>query len=233
MSDAWRLFQLQKADTRTAELEKILAGLRGDDAHQRRFAEAEARHQEAEAELRLLKKELREREHEDTALRDRCKALEGKLYGGRVTNPKELSGYQEELRHARTRLDALEEDMLLRMEALEAREGTVQELLGAMDEARKARDARQAVLEGDVGHVEAELAATRTRRGQMAAEFSPADLKRYEDLRSRKHGVAVARIVNHSCDGCRMHLTDHKIQQAKGTELTFCSTCGRILYLEG
>ena len=128
MSETWRLYQLQRADSRLAEIEKALGALRGDDAHLRRFAEAEAAWQEAESDLRRLKKELKEREHEDSILRDRRKALEGKLYGGRISNPKELSDFQKELENVKERVDVLEEDMLARMEDLETREAALEKL---------------------------------------------------------------------------------------------------------
>lgn len=232
MSETWRLYQLQRADSRLAEIEKALGALRGDDAHLRRFAEAEAAWHEAESEARRLKKEFKELEHEDSTLRDRRKALEGKLYGGRISNPKELTDFQKELDHVKERIDVLEEDMLARMEDLEARDATVEKLREQVGYEGQTRANRQSDLDRDIQRLEAEAQGLKERRRTLASEFSAAELKRYDDLRLRKHGIAVARIVNHSCDGCRMHLTEHKIQEAKTAPLATCGTCGRILYIE-
>ncbi len=232
MSEVWRLFQLQKADTRLAELDKALVALRADDDHQRLLAHAEAAQTQAEEDLRRLKKELREREHEDSTLRDKARALDAKLYGGRVSNLKELTGYQEELQALRSRLDGLETELLERMEDLETREAGLGDLQAQVQRARQERDERQAALDDKVHRLESECAGLRERRQDQAREVQASLLKRYEELKARKNGVAVARISNHSCEGCRMHLTDHKIQEAKGAGVTFCATCSRILYME-
>ncbi len=233
MSEVWRLFQLQKADTRLTELDKALAALRADDQHQRLLADAEAAHAAAEAELRRLKKELRELEHEDSTLRDKAKVLDKKLYGGRVTNLKELTGYEEELKAIRGQVDKLETLILERMEDVETREEGLRGLQARILEARQDRDQRQVALDDKIARLESEYTGYRERRQEQAREVGATLLKRYEDLKARKNGVAVARIANHSCEGCRMHLTDHKIQEAKGSGITFCATCSRILYLEG
>lgn len=232
MSEIWRLYELQRADGRIAEAERALAALRSDDAHRQQFAAVEARFQEADGEFRRLKKELREMELEDQTLRDRRKSLEGKLYGGRISNPKELASFEEELKHVQARLDALEDDMLARMEDLEQRESTVAELQRELEQEQGRRDQRQSEIAAQAAAHEQELASVKERRRRMATETPAADLKRYEELRAKKHGVAVAKVEGTSCGGCRMHLTDHKIQQARGADMTWCSTCGRILYAE-
>jgi len=232
LSEVWRLFQLQKADTRLADLDKALLALRADDEHERLLAQAEASRSSAEEDLRRLKKDLRELEHEDSTLRGRSKALDGKLYGGRVSNLKELTGYQEELQAVRTRLDGLETEILERMDDIETREAALLGLQARVQQARQERDERQAALDDKIRRLESECAGIRERRDDQAREVQASLLKRYEDLKARKNGVAVARISNHSCEGCRMHLTDHKIQEAKSAGITFCATCSRILYME-
>ncbi len=232
MSGTWRLFQLQKADTRLTELDKALSGLRADDQHRRLLQDALTAHEESEAVLRQSRKELREMEHEDSTLRARAKMLEGKLYGGRISNPKELSGYQEELQAVQVRLGTLEEAMLTRMEELETHEEQHRGLTSKVEQARRDHDERQVALDQKIASLEDESSSLRQRRSEQASEVEPGLLKRYRDLLARKNGVAVARITRQTCGGCGMHLTDHKIQEAGRDGLTFCSTCSRILYLE-
>jgi len=233
LSATWRLYQLQKADTRLIELDKALGALRADNQHRQLLQEALTAHEGSEAALRQSRKELREMEHEDSTLRARAKMLEGKLYGGRISNPKELSGYQDELQAVQMRLGALEEAMLIRMEELEAREEEHRGLETGVEQARRDHDERQEALGQKIASLETESASLRLRRSEQASEVEPGLLKRYGDLLARKNGVAVARITRQTCGGCGMHLTDHKIQEAGRDGLTFCSTCSRILYLEG
>ncbi len=233
MSGTWRLFQLQKADTRLTELDKALRALRADQQHRQLLQEALTALEDSEATLRQSRKELREMEHEDSTLRTRARMLEGKLYGGRISNPKELSGYQDELQAVQVRLGTLEETMLSRMEELEALEDEHRGLAARTDQARRDHDERQEALERKIASLEDESSSLQQRRSEQASEIEPGLLKRYSDLLARKNGVAVARINRQTCGGCGMHLTDHKIQEAGRDGLTFCSTCSRILYLEG
>jgi len=55
----------------------------------------------------------------------------------------------------------------------------------------------------------------------------------YEDLRLRRAGRAVALLEGELCLGCRVTLPTSKAQQARQREdLTLCSSCERILYVE-
>lgn len=232
MSEVWRLFQIQQIDTRIAEIEKAVVRLRGDDEHLVKFAALEAECQELEATQKQQKKELRELELEDGTLRARAKALSDKLYGGRITNPKELQTFEEELAHAKARIDAVEEDILTRMEAVEGGDADLAARCESLEKARKERDLRQADLDAEGRRLVVELKGLRDQRGKLAAETEANSLKRYDDLRTKKHGLAVVRIVHGSCAGCNMHLTDMKVQQARSETITTCGTCGRILFVE-
>lgn len=233
MSGTWRLFQLQKADTRLTELDKALRALRADQQHRQLLQEALTALEGSETTLRQSKKELREMEHEESTLRARARMLEDKLYSGHISNPKELSGYQDELQAVQTRLDALEDTMLSRMEELEGLEEEHQGLVARADQARCDHDERQQALDQKIASLEDESSSLRQRRNEQASGIEPGLLKRYSDLLVRKNGVAVAKITRQTCGGCGMNLTDHKIQEAGREGLTFCSTCSRILYLEG
>lgn len=232
MSEVWRLFQIQQMDTRIAEVEKAVVRLRGDDGHLARYAAFEAECQELEGAQKRQKKELRELELEDATLRDRAKALSAKLYGGRITNPKELQTFEEELQHVKARIDAVEEDILTRMEAVESGDTDLADRCAQLETARKQRDLRQGDLDAEGRRLVTELKGLREQRGKLAAEADPTTLKRYDDLRIKKNGLAVVRIVQSACDGCRMHLTDMKVQQARSETVTTCGTCGRILFVE-
>ena len=51
-------------------------------------------------------------------------------------------------------------------------------------------------------------------------------------FRSDDPGRAVAAVKNGTCQGCGLGASNRKVQQARaGTELVYCGTCGRILYV--
>ena len=87
------------------------------------------------------------------------------------------------------------------------------------------------------------------RTGQGFRLLQPLDLDRLLELldlvaralgRTRARPVhvpvgfvrAVARVLQHSCQGCRVTIPTSEEQRARlSSELVFCSSCGRILYV--
>ena len=71
------------------------------------------------------------------------------------------------------------------------------------------------------------------RRRNAAASTLPADLlARYEALRSRFDGVAVARLDGNRCTGCHLALSTaalERIRSAPPDEWVECEECGRLL----
>jgi uncharacterized protein len=131
-----------------------------------------------------------------------------------------------------TRSDALSDQILANLERAEPAEAAVAALddqLGALDgELGTARAALAAV----VGAVEAEAAAEQTARNEVAASLGDAVLARYERLRARLGGVAVAKLEGNRCTGCHIELASSAVQElrcAPADELTECPDCGRIL----
>ena len=111
--------------------------------------------------------------------------------------------------------------------------------LQAMDEEVRHLTQRQNQLEEtelvamvDQEPIDAELAQAIPARVSAAAELPPALADRYEKLRTRMRGVAVARLIGHRCDGCHQELSAVEVDRIRGmpadTVIT-CDLCGRIL----
>ena len=81
---------------------------------------------------------------------------------------------------------------------------------------------------------QAELERTREVLGRDRPRFAeghpPGVIERYSLMRQRHPETAVVRVVDHSCDGCRMQLVNQTLLQLNlGTRFTFCEHCGRFL----
>ena len=53
----------------------------------------------------------------------------------------------------------------------------------------------------------------------------------YNRFRKQK-GLAVARVEQGTCRGCRISLSTAELQRVKGNKLIMCSSCGRILFID-
>lgn len=236
MSDIRTLWELQNVDlelsaheTQLAEIETRLAGW--EELDQAR-AELAARRQR----LQALESEQRQQQWKVEDLRRKRDTERERLYGGSVRNPRELTSLQEEVWQLEKRCQE-EEDRLLEMMV------TVEEAQGEVAE----QEARVAAMEAEWARVAAELTATaerlrreasalRERRQRLVGAVAPASLSRYEALRQRGNGRAVAQIEQGRCQGCRIELPSSLIQQARqsaagGRELVQCQSCGRLLYV--
>lgn len=160
------------------------------------------------------------------------KGFHDRLYGGTVTNPRELQDLQDEIAALGRRITVLEDRELEIMEQVEPVEASLSELTAAAAQGRLAQsDAAQRVTVS-----EAELAVAldeeTARRAEAVAAVPPDLLAGYEKLRSGLGGVGVARLVGTQCGGCHLTLSAMeaaRLRKLPEHEVAHCEECGRIL----
>ena len=232
MVNVRQIFDLQELDWEIGSREKALADTRfrladtsDVDAERRRLAALGQR-------LADARSERRRREQAVQRLERRLENLDRRLYGGMITNPREVEASEEErafLQQQRSdEEDALLEAMVL-SEDLETEHAASGERVAALETARA--NERPVLLERE-GQIENELAELRGEREETAPQLPPATLSVYESLLKSKNGHAVARVERAVCQACRMTLPTMEVQRARTSErLETCSNCGRILYV--
>lgn len=113
---------------------------------------------------------------------------------------------------------------------LEADLDEKQSELATVSEKSEARQAEVATLlkEND------KKASTRqATRDSLAKDLPTPLLRKYQQIFSRRGGLAVARVVEGACLGCNMHLPPQQYNRLhQGTELQSCPHCNRLLYIE-
>lgn len=230
------LYELQEIDERIAREEREFAAL-DPGLGERAAAEAAQRELEAARQrLHSYEREMLDSELEMKSLEEKKKTHEEKMYGGLIRNPKELEDMQREVEgQLKPQIDKLETKILQLMEDIENERAAVaswkknSEQTGAeLDRATQQHGSASAALTSDLQ----ELRAERERR----AAAVPADLlHRYEELRSKKGGVAVVKVLADAlCTGCRVSLPADQARFLRRQERVFsCENCGRILFWAG
>lgn len=211
------------------------------DNHPARVAMAEA--EQAVAALVRDVQSIDERRHEvdrdrkrleDQAalLADKRSHIDRKLYGGEVAASKELLALQGEAAMLKSKQDEVEDRELELMEQLE----DIDTERAARQDRRRAAESElsqvQAELDSAMSALDAEIESAEADRARLAADADPALLARYNELRDHYGGVAVARLVNGTCDGCHIQLSAVAIDQmARLPEdaVVTCEECGRLL----
>lgn len=156
--------------------------------------------------------------------------LEKKLYGGKVSNPKELTGLQQDAEALKKRRKQAEDRAL---EVMEQRELTAAGIKSRRDDLATMEQvwrAEQAVLEKEAGELSARIESLERRREELKAGLEAVLGELYEKLKAQK-GNAVASVEQGICQGCRISLSQAQLRQVRTGGLIHCGNCGRILHL--
>ena len=228
-----RLYDLQELDWALSADEASLKEVRARLEDESEINAARARLQKLTAELDKRAPLRRTLESSLARLEERLQAAEQRLYGGAVTNPRELSASEEERRLLQEQRGAEEDrilDVMVEIEELQSSRDATQELLGRLETDREAEYAdllqRQDALVVSIDEL-------RRGRQRITPEIPVAMLSVYESLLKTRGGHAVAKVERGLCQGCRLALPTMENQRAKSSQgIVQCSSCRRILYAE-
>jgi predicted nucleic acid-binding Zn-ribbon protein len=231
MNLAFKLFRLQQIDLQidqaVARIDEINAILERDTA----LRKAMARFDEATIAQDKARRAVREAEENTRAQRRKIERSESTLYSGKVTNPKELEDLQAELASLRRYLAVLEDRQLEAM--LELDEADLQHQ--AADEQLQKVKRNRAQIHGELVEeresLEQELLRLEREREAAISSIPSDELSAYEQLRSRRKGIAVAKVSDRTCSACGSTLSAALLGKARSPNtVSQCDFCGRILY---
>lgn len=235
MTDLHQLLTLQDHDTRIDQLNhrratmperERLGALRTTG---QRLATAVA---ELSGQRTTLAREQRRLEDQVAAIEEKRRSVDKAMYGGTVTNPRELQAMQEEMNSLARRQGQLEDQVIELMEQVEPIDARLAALTAEVDTNRsEVGTAEQQVAEAEAD-ITSELARETAERDEARVGLPAELVEEYGHLRSRNGGVGVARLAGSQCGGC--HLTLSAVEVARIKKLppeavTHCEECGRIL----
>jgi len=164
--------------------------------------------------------------------RDRVKAVESTLYGGSVSNPRELQALQDEIASLNRRVGLLEDEELAIMEQLEPVDAALAEATD--EEVRLGAEVERLGMAVTIAEAELEqqLEANLVTRTEQAAQVPGPLLAEYESIRAQSGGIAVAALTAGQCGGCHMRLSSMELDRVKkqpADAIVHCEECGRLL----
>lgn len=235
MADLAALLAVQDLDTTRDQLRHRLAThpLRADiAAAESERAAIAAGLAEAEAARADLLRQQKRWDDEVATVRARRAEIDGQLYGGSVTSPKELLALQADAQSLQRRQTDLEDHELEVMELVEAATATVDELSGRRDAVDERLEGLRQQLTAATAELEVELERVEADRAAAVAPIDAALVQRYESLRRDLGGIAVARLHGATCEGCHLTLSAVTVDQLKKLPpdaVPLCDECGRML----
>lgn len=225
------IYRLQLIDTEMDETRATLRSVESQLANNDEVLAATKAVRENEEAAQKLYSRLRMLEMDLEEVSDKIASTEGALYGGEVTNPKELAGMEQELEYLKRRQSTVEDDTLLVLSEVDEQEEALEAAQERLSRSEQSSDRLKGELRKDEEELLARMSVLEVQRVEIVELVSQQDLRAYEDLRKQKGGQAVALLENGICQGCRVALPTSLVQRVRrGSEVVYCGSCQRILY---
>jgi predicted nucleic acid-binding Zn-ribbon protein len=161
--------------------------------------------------------------------RDKVKKWEGRL--GEIRTPREYAALSREIDIARKTNDGQSEQV----KELTAQAGEIKKALDAKEEELSDREASAQAeveeLDKRRSAAEEKLRALEARRAESVKQVDPGLLSKYENIKRRRAGIAVAPVVGMTCKGCHRNVPPQlAITLQKANSIETCPNCHRIIY---
>lgn len=228
-----KLYQLQAIDLELREQLSRLREKEGLLGETEELRAAKSSLAQGERDVAAQRSHARELEFELEKTIDRLKVTEARLYGGGVSNPKELHGMQQDQEYLQRARGRCEDELLQAMALLEGAESELKVKSKRLADVREDWERAQAALAVQVQALNAQVAELKSQRSSLVSGIDAVSLSLYEDTARKKGGRAVALLAGQTCQGCRVTLPTGKVQEVrKSATLVLCSNCGRILVVD-
>ncbi len=224
------LEELQQIDLEANEVKGEL------DALPARRAAAEAAVHSArrawEDERARLEGNERERRQLESLLgmeRDKVKKWEGRL--GEIKTPREYAALSREIDIAKKTNDGQSEQLRELVAQASELKNRVDAKEEELSERESAAQAAVEELEKTKGAADERMRGLDTRRAAAVKQVDPGLLAKYENIKRRRAGVAIAPVVGMTCKGCHRNIPPQlAITLQRANSIETCPNCHRIIY---
>jgi predicted nucleic acid-binding Zn-ribbon protein len=229
-SELNKLVRLQEVEMRLSELrnevrvtpQRIAALERELERELRGVHSAESSIEEAAKTRRQLETEVEDARQKLAHYKDQLMSVK--------TNT-EYQAMLHEISYVEKLIESKEDLILEEMLEADELEGVLRVATANLESRRKELDVKRKELETFVADSEVELEKLRQELDQIESEVSAEYLSRYRRIASARNGVAIACVVDQSCQGCHVRLRPQLLAEVKlNCQILLCENCSRILY---
>ncbi len=227
---AKQLYQLQEIDLEIESEEQTLSQKTSQLGDRQFLDTAQDKIATEQKQLEELKRQQHDAEWEVDDISTKIAAAVELLFGGKITNPKELSNLQHEVNIMKARSDQLETRALEIIDQVEAAEKSLAEATGEFKKLEDEWHRQQQQLSGEIEQLKSSLTDLKQKRQKLSDEIDTQAVKLYEQIRQQKK-PPVAKVEQGICRICRISLSASELQRVRGEHPVQCGSCGRILFL--
>jgi len=201
-------------------------------AAEKRLEESRSKNEELNNNFHELEIKRKKLEDSVETNNEKIKSNEKKLFSGTITDAKELSNYQAEVDILKNNNSKLEDQVLEIMEQQDPLEPGIEAIKKEMDEldsiVKRINNEIKEKHEGLKHNIE----GLNKRKEDVAARMPADHLKRYNETKTKKGGIAVSVIKDNFCGVCNMEIPATKAEKFVDSETLYkCPLCGRISVL--
>ena len=182
------------------------------------------------------KARLAENQHTRRELEKQVAVVDGRLsrfedHKAAVKTNQEFTALLHEITTAKVEKDAVEEQILVLLEAADVITAEIKAAEKALADARRDGEVTRSGLKAERQMLDAELARLTSERVRETASVEKPVLARYEQILKQRRMIAVAPIEGELCTACHVRLRPAVAQQIRRNDsIVPCDSCSRILY---
>jgi len=230
-TDVDKLWELQEVLSQLAEVDREMS------VKPESFAVVDREFQDVNAEMTRITESLediaKERRRVDGELTDQQELL--KKYQGtlmQVKNQQQYAAAWKEIDMTRKHVKELEDSVLKSMGDTDGLQKQLDDNRAGFDDLKSRHDAAYAEWQASLGDQRKRAEDLKKRAAMIEAGIPDRLRAEFHKVFRQRQGLAVARVNNDTCGGCRSRVRPALYQQLKRGELVRCESCSRILYLE-
>ncbi len=232
MDDAAKMYELQKVDLTWTKVRRRLLEIQKALGESDELRAAREQAEQTEAELHSWQAKQQDAELESRTLAGRISDTDNQLMSGKIHIPKELEALQasaDALRRQRAHVEDSAVEAMMQVDELKVQ---AEEQRGAVTTMEAEWKNGQESLLVDEAKMKQNYVLLKRKRESLAAAMSPALLEKYEHMRKRRAGVAVAPVNETECGVCHVSLPTGVLSALSSNqdELVLCTSCGRYLF---
>ncbi|MFY9114891.1 MAG: hypothetical protein WAO23_06590 [Dethiobacteria bacterium] len=227
------LWHLQERDMAIMELEKqlredpLIAEVKASEGRLRREKEGL---EEVGNDIKARQKEIKRQDLNLQSATDEIKNLKRRLYGGEVSNVRELEMMEKRLIKVKKEKDALENKIIELIEGLEAAEKAWESQKVIVTGCEKKVKDKRSDLKKQMAKIEQGIADLKLKREELLEKIDDHYLERYKVMCQRPDKKGMARVIDNICEGCRVFISSAQRGQLYNPQsMVYCENCGRLL----
>lgn len=230
MNPSHTLYRIQRVDLKLHAHRKRAKAIDAELASDEAIQHAQQAKQAVEKQLRPAEARATDLNLELQSIATQRTQFSAQLYGGAISNPKELQDIQQKIDELARRQGELETELLETMMTVDNFKAQVDAAAAHLAEVEAARASELGTLLEERQQIRTEIRQLKAQREKLVAETDAEALVLYDEMWRVKQGRPVAVMEGDRCKHCGVSQTEVAAQRVRrGQEIVFCTNCGRIL----